>query len=145
MANKWIQHIKDYAKRNNMSYGCALSSEGCKNEYNKKKVKKEQKEVKKVKKNKVIEDEEEEDEEIEEPKTTKKPISFDNKSDELQQLIYITPMDKIQKALSKLNYKGRMQTNKVMLNMQLLQNFNTIEKIQDLIDLLKEPKKKRSY
>ena len=47
MANKWIQHIKDYAKRNNMSYGCALSSEGCKNEYNKKKLKKNKKKLKK--------------------------------------------------------------------------------------------------
>ena len=35
MANSWIEHIRKYAKDNNLSYGCALSSPDCKNTYNK--------------------------------------------------------------------------------------------------------------
>jgi hypothetical protein len=235
MANDWVNHIKEYAKRNNISYGCALSSEDCKNEY---KIKKGVKEVQKVKEkkkepkikevpkveekkkepkikevpkveekdiidklnkynNKMMkyEKEYETEDEIKKPnepllkdkksqklkkltkeekknltkeeKLTRKmlkkelkknknsekdnikeiikenteEILFDNKSSELQQLILITPIEKIQKALNQLNYKGRMQTNKIMLNLQLLQNFNTIEKMQDLIDLLKNKPK----
>jgi hypothetical protein len=30
--SKWIQHVKDFAKRNNVSYGCALSMPECKAE-----------------------------------------------------------------------------------------------------------------
>ena len=33
MPNAWIEHIKKYAKDNNLSYGCALSSPGCQNTY----------------------------------------------------------------------------------------------------------------
>ena len=35
MTNSWIEHIRKYAKDNNLSYGCALSSPDCKNTYNK--------------------------------------------------------------------------------------------------------------
>ncbi len=59
---------------------------------------------------------------------------FDTISKKLQQLIFVTPIKDIQKALLKLNFKGRMQTNKILLNIQLLQNFNTIEKMKDLIN-----------
>lgn len=235
MANDWVNHIKEYAKRNNISYGCALSLEDCKNEY---KIKKGLKEVQKVKEKKKepklkevqkveekkkepkikevpkveekdiidkldkynkkmmkYEKEYETEDEIKKPnepllkdkksqklkkltkeekknltkeeKLTRKmlkkelkknknsekdnikeiikenteEILFDNKSSELQQLILLTPIEKIQKALNQLNYKGKMQTNKIMLNLQLLQNFNTIEKMQDLIDLLKNKPK----
>ena len=61
---------------------------------------------------------------------------FDAISNKLQQLILVTPIKDIQKALLKLNFKGRMQTNKILLNMQLLQNFNTIEKMKSLINSL---------
>ena len=61
---------------------------------------------------------------------------FDAISNKLQQLILVTPITDIQKALLKLNFKGRMQTNKILLNMQLLQNFNTIEKMKSLINSL---------
>ena len=61
---------------------------------------------------------------------------FDAISQKLQQLIVVTPIKDIQKALLKLNFKGRMQTNKILLSMQLLQNFNTIEKMKNLISSL---------
>lgn len=112
MANKWIEHIRKWAEQNNTTYSCALSNPKCKEDYKKSLTSKE-------------------------PIKKEEPITFDNKSAELQQLIYTTPIDKIKKALIELNYKGKMQSNKIMLNMQLLQNFNTIEKIQKLINLLK--------
>ena len=61
---------------------------------------------------------------------------FDTISHKLQQLIIATPIKDIGKTLLKLNFKGRMQTNKILLNMQLLQNFNTIEKMKSLINSL---------
>jgi hypothetical protein len=36
MANQWTTHVKDYAQRNNLSYGCALSKPECKAEYREK-------------------------------------------------------------------------------------------------------------
>lgn len=36
MANNWITHIKDYAQRHGLSYGCALSKPECKAEYREK-------------------------------------------------------------------------------------------------------------
>ena len=35
MTNPWVEHIKKYAKDNNLSYGCALSTPECKNTYKK--------------------------------------------------------------------------------------------------------------
>lgn len=35
MPNKWIEHVKDYSKKNNMSYACALSDPDIKNNYEK--------------------------------------------------------------------------------------------------------------
>jgi hypothetical protein len=35
MTNSWIDHIRKYAKDNNLSYACALSTPQCKNTYNK--------------------------------------------------------------------------------------------------------------
>jgi hypothetical protein len=33
MSNSWIQHVKEYAKKNNVSYGCALSQPDIKDGY----------------------------------------------------------------------------------------------------------------
>jgi len=175
MSNKWIEHIKKWAKDNGMTYSCALSNPKCKDDYylvNEKKEDKNKKlkiqvqiagligkesKLKRDLKNASGESKTNIENELEKirkekdaitkpnpkptkepnPKPTKEPESFDSKSNELQQLIYKSPIDKIKKALIELKYKGRLQTNKVMLNMQLLQNFNTIEKLQQLIDLLK--------
>jgi len=75
---------------------------------------------------------------VEEPKIPKIEDNFDILSGKLQNLIYMTSLDDIKKALIKSNYKGRIQTNKILLNMQLLQNFNTIDKIKNLISLLEK-------
>ena len=40
MANSWVEHIKKFAKDNNITYGCALSDPRCKADYAKSKVKK---------------------------------------------------------------------------------------------------------
>ena len=67
-----------------------------------------------------------------------KDDDFDLVSQKLQQLIYITPIDKIKKSLIKMNFKGRLQTNKLLLNIQLGQQFNTIDQMKQLIKLLQE-------
>ena len=35
MSNKWIEHVKDFAKQNSVSYGCAISMPECKASYKK--------------------------------------------------------------------------------------------------------------
>jgi|688.fasta_scaffold1471404_1 hypothetical protein len=35
MSNSWIEHVKKFAKDNNLSYGCALTDAKCKSAYNK--------------------------------------------------------------------------------------------------------------
>jgi hypothetical protein len=65
-----------------------------------------------------------------EPEETEETISAN-----LQKLIYTSSIDKIKKSLNDLKYKGRMNTNKVLLNLQLLQNLDT-NKQKELIKLL---------
>ena len=50
MPNAWITHVKNFAKENNKSYGCAISDTACKNSYEKvvKKSKKELREEQRV-------------------------------------------------------------------------------------------------
>lgn len=55
----------------------------------------------------------------------------------LQQLIIATDIKLISKALYELNYKGKLQKNKMLLVMQLMQNFNTLEKQKKLYNTLK--------
>lgn len=43
MANPWIEHIKEYARRNNMTYMCALSNPQAVAEYRAKKTAKSRK------------------------------------------------------------------------------------------------------
>jgi hypothetical protein len=33
MVNRWIKHVQDYAAKNNLSYGCALSKTDLKDGY----------------------------------------------------------------------------------------------------------------
>ena len=40
MANAWIQHVKEYAKKNGMKYPVAVGDPGCKAAYNKRTQKK---------------------------------------------------------------------------------------------------------
>jgi hypothetical protein len=71
-----------------------------------------------------------------EHKQIKEEINEDDLFNKLTQKIFITPIEKIKKALIKLNYKGKMETNKMLLNMQLSKEFNTIEKIKKLLNEL---------
>ena len=50
MPNAWITHVKNFAKENNKSYGCAISDPACKISYEKvvKKSKKELREEQRV-------------------------------------------------------------------------------------------------
>ena len=73
----------------------------------------------------------------EEPSTI---LDYDKLASELQGLIYITNINDISKALYKLNFRGKIQTNKILLNLQILQNFKTAEQIKLLIDELKKYK-----
>lgn len=51
--SKWITHVKDFAKRNNVSYGCALSMPECKAEYRNPKVSEAPKKKRLIRKAKV--------------------------------------------------------------------------------------------
>lgn len=75
------------------------------------------------------------------PPKAPEPDNFDKISQELQRLILITPIDKIKKALVEMNFKGRIETQKIKLSMQILQNFKSIEMMKKLINLLKEETK----
>jgi hypothetical protein len=75
------------------------------------------------------------------PTKAPEPDNFDKISQELQRLIFITPIDKIKKALVEMNFKGRIETQKIKLSMQILQNFKSIEMMKKLINLLKEETK----
>jgi len=66
----------------------------------------------------------------------KKEESLDELSNKLTQKIMITPFDKIKKALVKLNFKGKMQSNKMLLSLQISQNFKTKEMIIKLLNEL---------
>jgi hypothetical protein len=60
----------------------------------------------------------------------------DKTSMELTKLLMLTPMKDIIKVLVKLNFKGRLQSNKILAITQILQNFNTIQKMETLIKTL---------
>jgi hypothetical protein len=70
----------------------------------------------------------------EEQKKIKK--SFDQVSSELQQKLMTTSLDKLKNALINLNFKGRLQRNLKLRNLQILQNFDSIPKMEALINEL---------
>jgi hypothetical protein len=129
MANRWVEFVKKYANENNMSYTCAMCEIKTKGLY--KPLEKQEKKgdiktikIKKQKAKKEIEYEEEEE-------------NPDIISNELQQLLLSSGQQKIVKALLNLNFKGRLQTNPILRTYQILQNFNTVEKMKKLIKELK--------
>ena len=137
MVNQWIMFLRQYSKDNNISYSCAITEaapsyrkmkEEMKNKEEEPKIFSKIVKVKKQKQKKQIEEEEEEEEEDENP---------DIISNELQRLLFVSGTEKLKNALIKLKFKGRLQTNPIMRNMQVLQNFNTIEKMIELIKELK--------
>lgn len=78
----------------------------------------------------------------EEPK--KEEDNFDKLSMELQNLVYMTPINEIASALRQYGFKGSMPSNKILLNLTIAQNIKTTEGVKKLINLLKkeEPKPK---
>ena len=73
---------------------------------------------------------------LEKPKVKKVVESFDVVSSKLQQLLFKTSVKDIKQALINLNFKGRLQTQKILLVQQLLQNFNTVEMMKKLISAI---------
>lgn len=61
------------------------------------------------------------------------PESIEKVSSTLQQLLFKSKLDDIRKALVNLKFKGKIQTNPMLRNLQILQNFNTIDKMKSLI------------
>jgi hypothetical protein len=45
MVNSWIEHVKKFAKKNGLSYACAISNPDCKNSYKPKPKDKDKKKV----------------------------------------------------------------------------------------------------
>jgi len=136
MVNQWIMFLRQYSKDNNISYSCAITEAAPSYRKMKEEMKNKEEEPKifskivKVKKQKQKKQKEEEEEEEEEENP-------DIISNELQRLLFVSGTEKIKNALIKLKFKGRLQSNPIMRNMQVLQNFNTIEKMKELIKELK--------
>ena len=123
MSNPWIEHVRKYAKDNNITYMCAITEASktykkTKDDELKSTPKMTTKAIPKVKKQKEEED-------------------VDIISNDLQKLLFASGNEKIKKALVKLNYKGRLQTNPILRNIQIIQNFNSTKKMKELIKELK--------
>ena len=131
MSNRWVEHVRKFAKDNNMTYMCAITEASKTYRKMKEEMKNKEEEPKifskivKVKKQKKQKEEEEEEEDV------------DKISNDLQQLMFKSGNEKIKKALVKLNYKGRLQTNPILRNIQIIQNFNSTKKMKELIKELK--------
>jgi len=69
--SKWILHVKDFAKRNSVSYGCALSMSECKAEYRNPKSAEAPKKKRLIRKKKV-------EPVVEEPKKKKRLVRVKN-------------------------------------------------------------------
>lgn len=158
--NSWISFVKEYALKKGITYSCALSDPKCKEAYKNggviieeqvmitprlpvmtprqlvNKIKnieltaQVRREKSLIKTNRIMEEAKEEQK--------PKEINPDIISMELQRLILLVPFRKIKTALVELNFKGTIQTNKLFLTKQLLQNFNTVSKMETLINKLKE-------
>jgi len=155
--NSWISFVKEYALKKGITYSCALSDPKCKEAYKNGSVIVEKsvmtprlpvitprqlvnkiKNIEltaQVRREKILTNRI-----MEEAKEEQKPkeINPDIISMELQRLILLVPFRKIKTALVELNFKGTIQTNKLFLTKQLLQNFNTVSKMETLINKLKE-------
>jgi hypothetical protein len=120
----WLAHVKEFAISHNTSYACALSTPLCREQYHHKKemLKNPKQEMLKNPKQEIIKAPEEED--------------YDVVSSRLQQLIYVTPMPKLVKALVSLGFRGKLPAQAVLKVMTILQNFKTIPKMKGLISAI---------
>jgi len=122
MSNPWVEHVRKYAKDNNITYMCAITEAS--KTYKKPQSKLQSKPPPKPPPKpqpKVVEEED-----------------VDIISNELQQLMFASGNEKIKKALAKLNYKGRFHANPILRNMQIMQNLNSTKQMKDLIKELKK-------
>jgi len=123
MSNPWVEHVRKYAKDNNITYMCAITEAS--KTYKKPQSKLQSKPPPKPPPKP-------------QPKVKKEEEDVDKISNELQQLMFVSGNEKIKKALAKLNYKGRFHTNPMLRNLQLLQNLNSTKQMKDLIKELKK-------
>jgi len=123
MSNPWVEHVRKYAKDNNITYMCAITEAS--KTYKKPQPKPQSKLQSKPPPKPP-------------PKVKKEEEDVDKISNELQQLMFVSGNEKIKKALAKLNYKGRFHTNPMLRNLQLLQNLNSTKQMKDLIKELKK-------
>ena len=122
MGNPWVEHVRKYAKDNNITYMCAITEAS--KTYKKPQSKLQSKPPPKPPPKpqpKVVEEED-----------------VDKISNELQQLMFASGNEKIKRALAKLNYKGRFHANPMLRNLQILQNLNSTKQMKDLIKELKK-------
>ena len=132
MSNPWVEHVKKYAKDNNITYMCAITEASKTYKKTKATPKMTTKATPKMTTKAT-------------PKMTTKPQpkvveeeDVDIISNELQQLMFASGNEKIKKALAKLNYKGRFHANPMLRNLQILQNLNSTKQMKDLIKELKK-------
>ena len=159
MANRWVEFVKEYANENNISYTCAMCEIKTKGLYKplekqetKRDIKtikiKQRKQKQKAKKEDEYEEEEEEEKVIEKTKEEKENEAIDKQDNPdilthmLQQAVLSTRDEVIIQALSNLNYRGRLQSNKFLMVRQIIQNFNTMEKLRMII---KEKKSREKF
>ena len=123
MSNPWVEHVRKYAKDNNITYMCAITEAS--KTYKKPQSKLQSKPPPKPPPKP-------------QPKVKKEEEDVDKISNDLQQLMYASGNEKIIKALAKLNYKGRFHPNPILRNMQIMQNLNSTKQMKDLIKELKK-------
>ena len=130
MSNPWVEHVRKYAKDNNITYMCAITEAS--KTYKKPQPKPQSKLQSKLQSKPP-------------PKPPPKPQpkvveeeDVDKISNELQQLMFASGNEKIKRALAKLNYKGRFHANPMLRNLQILQNLNSTKQMKDLIKELKK-------
>ena len=130
-SNKWIDHIKKFAKENNISYGCALSDQECKNSYKKMKEEKYARLISAQTRREARS--------LFYSQTEKtKQRDYEIVKNELQELIFKTSNDILLKVFKKYNYKERLPTNPILKAMKILQTYKTIPEMEGLIDAIKD-------
>ena len=128
MGNPWIDFLKQYSKDNIISYGCAISEAGpayramkqgaqTPNALTKKKI------TTKPKINNTMNI-------IEEPNTQ----SFEEFLGKLERELMSSVFEKVLKAIDKLNHKYKGNKNIFDRNAKILNDFNTIPKMEALLE-----------
>jgi len=69
-------------------------------------------------------------------------FTFDKLSYKLQQILFTAKIDDIINALKTIGFKGKLQSNRMLMNLQIMQNVKSMEQMKKLLELL-EPKKKK--